>query len=123
MAVDLHPSYRLPDLIVVPGALVGQRINPMPAAQVLLAVEVVSPGSVTTDRITKPAQYAAAGIPNYWRVETEPALSLTAYRLDENAAAYIDIGTWTNGQIAHLDAPFPIEIDLDEILPPEPVEQ
>jgi len=41
-------------------------------AEVLLAVEVVSPGSVTTDRITKPAQYAAAGIANFWRVETEP---------------------------------------------------
>ncbi len=40
-----------------------------------------SPTSRTHDRITKPAQYAAGGVPAYWRVETVPEVSLTAYVL------------------------------------------
>ncbi|WP_395294579.1 hypothetical protein ACF9IK_14240 [Kitasatospora hibisci] len=32
-------------------------------------IEVVSPGSETTDRIVKVDRYAKAGIPFYWRVE------------------------------------------------------
>ena len=41
-------------------------------ADVLLAIEIESPSSVTTDRITKPAQYAAGGIGHFWRLETAP---------------------------------------------------
>jgi len=33
-----------------------------------LVVEVMSPGSVTMDQADKPAEYAAARIPHYWRV-------------------------------------------------------
>jgi hypothetical protein len=41
----------------------------------------MSPTSVSTDRVTKPAQYAAAGIRHCWRLEpVEPAL--LAYALD-----------------------------------------
>jgi Uma2 family endonuclease len=34
-----------------------------------LIVEVMSPGSVTADQIDEPAEYAAAGIPHFWRIE------------------------------------------------------
>lgn len=37
----------------------------------LAVVEVVSPGSRRKDRISKPAEYAAAAIPCYWRVELD----------------------------------------------------
>jgi Uma2 family endonuclease len=37
----------------------------------LLVVEVMSPDSVTTDQIDKPAEYAAFGILHFWRVELE----------------------------------------------------
>ncbi|MER7440414.1 Uma2 family endonuclease [Micromonospora avicenniae] len=39
------------------------------AADIALVVEVESPGSRRHDRFTKPALYAEAGIPAYWRVE------------------------------------------------------
>ncbi|MFY1689782.1 Uma2 family endonuclease [Plantactinospora sp. WMMB782] len=42
------------------------------ADQVVVAVEVVSPGTRRRDRLEKPADYAAAGIPHYWRVEQDP---------------------------------------------------
>jgi len=78
---------------------------------------VVSPGSVTTDRITKPAQYAAAGIGAYWWVETKPEVSLTAYVLREGANVYTELGTWTPGQIAQLIEPFAVDVDMDRLTP------
>jgi len=43
---------------------------------------VLSPGSVTEDRITKPAMYARAGIEHYWRLEPDAdRLTLHVYRL------------------------------------------
>lgn len=56
-----------------------------------LVVEVVSPGSRTTDRVAKPRGYAAAGIPLFWRVETEPDLLVQAFVL--RAGAYESVGT------------------------------
>jgi Uma2 family endonuclease len=38
---------------------------------VLLAVEVVSPGSRELDRVIKPGEYARAGVGNFWRVERD----------------------------------------------------
>lgn len=69
MSVNLHPSYRIPDLVVIDRSMRGVDVPLLQVADVQLAIEIVSPGSLTTDRITKPAQYAAFGIPAYWRVE------------------------------------------------------
>jgi Uma2 family endonuclease len=38
---------------------------------VLLAIEIVSPSSMENDRVNKPAEYAKAGIPHFWRVERD----------------------------------------------------
>ncbi|HET8581649.1 MAG TPA: Uma2 family endonuclease [Jatrophihabitans sp.] len=117
MAVDLHPSYRIPDLIVVRAELARIKLKLLPPAEVLLVVEVVSPGSRTTDRITKPAEYAAAGIPVYLRVETEPDVTLTVYELDAGASIYTERGTYGPGETAHLDRPFAADIPVDAITP------
>ena len=47
MAVDLHPSYRIPDLIVVRVDLRKANFDPLPPNHAQLVVEVVSPGSRT----------------------------------------------------------------------------
>lgn len=108
-------SYRIPDLVVVPADFASTDALVLVPADVHLAVEVVSPGSVTTDRITKPAQYAAARIAHYWRVETDP-VSLTAYALPAGGSVYTEAGTWSAGEIAHLTAPFAVDIELDRLL-------
>lgn len=49
-------------------------------ADVVLAVEIVSRGTKRRDRFEKPAVYAAAGVPHYWRIEQDP-VHVFAYEL------------------------------------------
>ncbi|PYC61169.1 Uma2 family endonuclease, partial [Micromonospora arborensis] len=49
---------------------------------VMLAVEVVSPGTRRRDRLEKPGHYADAGIPPYWRVQKNP-VHVYAHQLAE----------------------------------------
>ena len=50
-------------------------------ADAVLLVEIVSPGSEAIDAVTKRNEYAAAGVPQYWLVERDNALTVTLYRL------------------------------------------
>lgn len=90
-------NYRVPDLSVVARQA---RDRPMALPEdVLLAVEVMSPGSISNDRVAKPALYARAGIPHYWRIElTEPVL--ITYALD--------------GDVYRESARFPDEVEVAE---------
>ncbi|MEQ4305322.1 Uma2 family endonuclease [Plantactinospora sp. B6F1] len=54
----------------------------LPVADVLLAVEIISPGSAAMDTAAKPAEYAGAGIPQYWTIDQDPGQTVTMYRLD-----------------------------------------
>lgn len=117
LSVDLHPSYRVPDLVVISEDLVraeplNEKLRPV---DVQLVVEVVSPSSLTTDRITKPAQYAAAGIAHFWRIEPGPDVSLSCYELRAGDSVYTEVGTWTRGETARVERPFPLAIDLDDL--------
>jgi Uma2 family endonuclease len=83
----------------------------------VLVVEVMSPGSVTTDQTDKPAEYAAARIPHYWRLEHDPAksmLSVFCYRLDPTTGAYASAGVHT-GKMTVTD-PISVTIDLTALL-------
>lgn len=73
-------SGRSPDIAVRRSARTA-RVVWIDPAEVLLAVEIVSPGSTELDRHLKPVEYARAGIPNYWRIEREGTPTLHAYRL------------------------------------------
>jgi len=72
---------RIPDLTVwsrpQPPAGVWQS-----AADLLLVIEIVSPASEGTDRVTKVTEYASAGIPQYWTVGRDAANTVTLYRLN-----------------------------------------
>ncbi|WP_206506500.1 Uma2 family endonuclease [Streptomyces chrestomyceticus] len=62
-----------PDVIVFDGQ--GQdlwELESVPVQWVVLVVEVVSTGSQQDDRVRKPAMFAAAGVPYFWRVEHGP---------------------------------------------------
>jgi Uma2 family endonuclease len=112
--INLHPSYRVPDVTVLADRVFAADEKRVLPADVSLAVEIESPSSITTDRITKPAQYAAGGIPHYWRIETNP-LRLNAYELVGDM--YAATGSWAAGEIAQIDQTFPVEFDIAGLLP------
>lgn len=79
---SLWPStVRVPDVIAVLAAGVEENLLRWNAADVLLAMEILAPESKRTDRTTKFAEYADAGIEHYWLVDLEDPVSLTANRL------------------------------------------
>jgi Uma2 family endonuclease len=78
----------------------------------ILVVEVMSPGSITTDQLDKPAEYASGGIEHFWRVENcEDVQKLTVfrYRLDPTTRAYALTGAST-GELVAAD---PLEVSVD----------
>ncbi|WP_328769318.1 Uma2 family endonuclease [Streptomyces sp. NBC_00286] len=106
-----------PDISVIRAdAVTGPDQTSYHAKDVFLAVEVVSPDSESRDRTTKPQKYAAAGIPNFWRVERDGADSspvVHVYELDALTNAYVHMGMHRD-RIA-VDKPYPIDIDLTAI--------
>jgi Uma2 family endonuclease len=80
-------------------------------------VEIMSPGSVTADQTDKPAEYAAARIPHYWRVEHDPVAAILfvfCYRLDPTTGIYASAGMRT-GKMT-VTEPVSITIDLTALL-------
>ena len=91
------PLRRNPDALVVQARGYDRRVPRLQPTQVLLAVEVVSPGSESTDREVKPREYAAAGIEHFWRVETEPRLVVHTFRRGDHG--YVETGVFTAGDV------------------------
>ena len=110
---DVPLNNRRPDVTVYRADTID--VAPTRPEHVLLVVEVVSPGSETTDRIVKADQYARAGIQFYWRVEQAAtgAPLVYTYLLDRATGRYHDSQVFTG--VVKLTAPFLIEIDLGQI--------
>ncbi|MFI5960114.1 Uma2 family endonuclease [Cryptosporangium sp. NPDC051539] len=111
---DVPLTNRRPDVVVYR----ADTLDVMPARpeHLLLVVEVVSPGSETTDRIVKAEQYARSGISYYWRVEQPPAgvRVVCTYVLDPATKAYRDGEVFFAG-LVEATAPFPIKVDLTRL--------
>ncbi|GIG62827.1 hypothetical protein Lfu02_71990 [Longispora fulva] len=110
--IKLAPRLRyIPDILAVKAeAVAGRTRAQFEVHEVLLAVEIVSPGSRSMDRILKPRHYAEYGIPWFWRIETEDGLLITAHEIDPATGIYVEIGKFTDHLT--LDAPWPIDLDL-----------
>ncbi|WP_299532752.1 Uma2 family endonuclease [uncultured Streptomyces sp.] len=107
---DVPLNNRHPDVTVYRAETID--VTPSRPEHVLLVVEVVSPGSETTDRIVKTDQYAKAGIPFYWRVEQAPTgVPITyTYVLDPATKGYRDGEMFTG--VIEAAVPFPVAVDL-----------
>ncbi|MFJ8933690.1 Uma2 family endonuclease [Streptomyces sp. NPDC102340] len=107
---DVPLTNRRPDVTVYRADTID--VTPTRPEHVLLVVEVVSPGSETTDRIVKVDQYAKAGIPFYWRIEQAvTGLPIVyTYVLDPASKAYRDGDVFTGTVKA--TAPFELTVDL-----------
>lgn len=104
-----------PDVLVITDAAARRTERPFMSHEVILAVEIVSPTSVGMDRITKPAIYAQAGIPFYWRIETDGGIAVHANKIDPVDEVYRPVGTFTD--VIKVPEPWPIEIPVSAITP------
>jgi Uma2 family endonuclease len=116
--IELDRSVFEPDVVVLPADLAYRTGGPLKPAEVLLAVEVVSPSSRRMDRLLKPAVLADAGVPAYWRVELEgpDAPAVVVHELAEGV--YREVRTVRAGETAVVDVPFPVELRPAELAGP-----
>ncbi|MEV6299811.1 Uma2 family endonuclease [Actinoplanes sp. NPDC051861] len=104
LGIEIGDSNVVPDVTVLrPHSSGAIWVDP---ADVALVVEVEADETRRYDRLLKPALYAGAGIPAYWRVEPGPALR--AYALD--GTEYRDAGGVDGDEQGRLDAPYPVRI-------------
>ncbi|MGH9064573.1 MAG: Uma2 family endonuclease, partial [Acidimicrobiales bacterium] len=96
-------------------AVVANHSGVLDPGVVALVVEIVSPGSRTTDRLTKPAIYARAGIEFYWRVELDEGPTIVAHRL--HRGAYVEQASASAVERLVLDEPFPIALEPGDLRP------
>jgi Uma2 family endonuclease len=117
-AVEVRVSKKrsfIPDVLVTTAEAAARQPSKFAPHEVILAVEVVSPTSVTIDQVTKPALYAQAGIPYYWLVESLRGIAVHAYRLDAGQEIYRPAGHFT--ERLKLREPWDIDIPLSRITP------
>lgn len=113
-AVRLGTDGRVPDTglaradVPTPMRLVGR-----PAEQYALIVEVVSPSSRKTDRFFKPVEYADAGVPAYWRVETDPEVVVLVHELVKGRYELVQE---VRG-VEQVGVPFLMTIDVPALVP------
>ncbi|WP_030058769.1 Uma2 family endonuclease [Streptomyces novaecaesareae] len=107
---DVPLNNRRPDVVVYRADTIDE--SPTRPGHVLLLVEVVSPGSETTDRVVKLDQYAKAGIPFYWRVEqaADRVPIVHTYVLDAAQGSY-RAGELFTGLVKAV-VPYPVVVDL-----------
>jgi Uma2 family endonuclease len=82
--VRVGNSGRSPDLAVRRAPRAGRTVWIDPA-DLLLVVEIVSPGSVELDRYLKPVEYAQAGVRHFWRVERDGPATVHMFGLGVDA--------------------------------------
>jgi Uma2 family endonuclease len=113
---DQPGTVRRPDVIVARRSAtdrVDREGEVFHAADVVVAIEVVYPGSRRLDRRVKREEYADAGIPCYWVVDLDEHVSLVACHLAAEFG-YVDGGAVTG--TFRTTEPFPVEIDLEALL-------
>ena len=98
----------IPDVLVVRGR--GE-VKVHEAADALLVVEVLSPSSVSIDRVLKPHLYAAAGVSRYLRVEPGPAQLPELWLYELGPGGYEERARAAGTEALALTDPFPARID------------
>lgn len=104
---DVPLLNRRPDVVVHKADLLDHEV--LHPEHCLLVVEIMSPGSITTDQLDKPGEYAASGIRHFWRVEYDEAVSVFRYQFDPTTRTYALVALDKD----RLSTKDPIVLDLD----------
>jgi len=109
---DVPLLLRRPDVVVYAASLTDNDV--LRPEHCLLVVEVMSPGSVTADRMDKPTEYAASGIRHFWRVEYDDSvIKVFRYELDPMTRTYALVGL-DKDKLSITD-PIPLDLDLEAL--------
>ncbi|MBO0837294.1 MAG: Uma2 family endonuclease [Actinobacteria bacterium] len=108
---DVPLLNRRPDVVVYRAGVPNDQV--LRPQDVILVVEITSPGSVTQVTIDKPGEYAAAGVRHYWRVAPEEATVYT-YALNPRGDAYQLTGEH-KGRLT-VDQPVRLDVELAGLL-------
>ena len=106
--LDFRPTDRRsvqPDVLVVRREDLGEKNITQP---LLLAVEVLSPGTRSVDLLLKRGVYQESGVASYWLVDPDQP-SVTVLELDR-AGRYQQVGFARGDQVLRVERPFPVEI-------------
>jgi Uma2 family endonuclease len=96
-----------PDVVLIREE--GAGCTPVLSADVLLAVEIVSPESVNRDREAKRQVYAYGGIRHYWIIDpTGETITFAEYHLTPGG---YERQVETDG-VVRIDRPWPVVLDL-----------
>jgi Uma2 family endonuclease len=106
-----HQATFEPDVVLLRRPLVRNH-HFFDTRQVVLVVEVVSDDTKRRDRLEKPGEYAAAGIPHFWRVEPDP-VHVHAY--DLAAGRYQRVADSCDELV--LTAPFDVRLPVRDVTP------
>ncbi len=100
---------REPDVMVVRSGLQARKVE---VADVLMLVEITSPGNFRQDMIVKHGDYAEAGVPFYLRIDLHKGIEdLTASAYELVDGTYREYATAPDG-VLRLARPWPLEADL-----------
>jgi Uma2 family endonuclease len=108
-------NVRVPDVLIVREEVISAAVPRVTADEVLLAVEIISPGSKQTDTLVKPVEYANAGIPHYWVIDLDEPMSLVAYH-SAGDFGYQEAPAVTG--MFTTEEPFPLRVDLTALARP-----
>lgn len=107
-------TVRCPDLAIIRSRGADRGSRAIAASDVEVAIEILSPSSRRTDRITKMADYADAGIANYWIIDPDGPVTASVYRLADGA--YQESQRDVPGTLT-VSEPCELTVDLDALLP------
>ncbi|MET9329049.1 Uma2 family endonuclease [Tsukamurella sp. NPDC003166] len=107
VASGFPPTVRRPDLVIVTASTETDIV----AADVVLVVEILSPGTRRQDLVTKRSEYADAGIPHYWIVDLDGGPSIEALTLRDGQYE----GATSTGEFT-TTVPFGLRVDLTALI-------
>jgi Uma2 family endonuclease len=113
----------IPDVLVIRAAAAyagGRLLDP---ADLLMAVEITSPSSRTMDPRVKPAAYAKAGIPVYWRVELDGPDAPVVIVHERKGDEYVEVCRVCDGEVRVIDRPYPVRVEPAALVGPRRIPQ
>ncbi|WP_197494958.1 Uma2 family endonuclease [Micromonospora sp. NBRC 110037] len=105
-------SYFVPEVFVAREEALERGGPALAPADVLLVVEVVSPGNAGRDLVLKRHEYGVAGIARYWLVEPRKETLTVLENVD---GRYRESAVLSTADVCRADQPFPLVLPVAEI--------